>query len=162
MLTQPKIVHLARGDGRSFLVLSDLVTFKLTGHQTAEKFALFELVIPPADGPPVQHKHAWQETFYVLAGTFEFSGQEDDGVSYAVLATPGAMLHVPGGVPHGYQNVGTASGRLLVISSPSGLELFYAELGVPVEDPAQPPTTADLPDMARVMAIGLKYRIEFL
>ncbi|MAT98263.1 MAG: cupin [Anaerolineaceae bacterium] len=160
MLSQPKIVHLAAGDGRSFLALSDLVTFKLTGHQTAEKFALFELIVPPADGPPVRHKHAWQETFYVLEGAFEFSGQGDDGVSYAVQATAGAMLHVPGSVPHGYQNVGAASGRLLVISSPSGLELFYAELGVPVADAVQPATT--LPDMARVMAIGLKYRIEFL
>lgn len=161
MSLEPGIVHLAAGNGRSFFALSDLVTFKLTGHQTEEKYALFELLVPPAGGPPALHRHAAQETYYVLEGAFEFSGQGEAG-SYTVRAATGAVVHVPGGAPHNYHNVGATAGRLLVISSPSGLELFYAELGAPVEESAQLPAGSAVLDMARVMAIGRKYHVEFL
>lgn len=155
MSLQPGVVVVAAGDGRSFWALSDRATFKLTGHQTAESYVLFELVVPPANGAsPVMYRHAAQETFYVLDGAFEFCGQ-GEAQRYTIPAAAGTVLHFPGGAAHGYRNVGLANGRLLVICSPPGLELFYAELD-------RLPEFASAPDMARVMAIGRKYQVEFL
>jgi hypothetical protein len=42
-------------------------------------------------------------------------------------ASTGGMAFGPRGVPHAFQNIGDAVGRLLVITTPSGAERFFEQ-----------------------------------
>jgi hypothetical protein len=47
------------------------------------------------------------------------------------------MAFGPRGVPHAFQNLGEAPGRLLIVTTPSGVERFFeqfADLGTGPED----------------------------
>src|SRR3954465_3841738 len=56
------LVHLA--------VVGDTYTVLLSGEQTAGRFAMLDMVIPPGGGPP-PHRHDFEECFRVLAGSIE-------------------------------------------------------------------------------------------
>jgi quercetin dioxygenase-like cupin family protein len=160
MTTQLNITHLAANEGRSLLVLDQLVTFKVTGQQTGGEYNFFEVTVPPLSGPPALHTHPPQETFYVLEGEFEFTGLGVEG-PYVIKGTAGSVVHVPKGAPHNYKNVGATPGRLLLIYSPTTMEEFFAELGTPVADSANLPVQGP-PDMDWVMAVFKKHQLEFV
>lgn len=44
--------------------------------------------------------------------------------------------------------------------NPAGNEKFFAELGLPVTDKANPPKPSGPPDIERIRAITSKYQIE--
>ncbi|HMA36891.1 MAG TPA: hypothetical protein VKY74_20720 [Chloroflexia bacterium] len=51
-------------------------------------------------------------------------------------------------------------GYTIVVTSPAGLEDFFAEVGIAATDPATPPVVSGLPDMERMAAIARKYELE--
>jgi hypothetical protein len=67
-------------------------------------------------------------------------------------ASTGGMAFGPRGVPHAFQNVGDTPGRLLVITTPSGLERFFEEFAALLPGPAGPEALA---------AVGMANWIEF-
>ena len=93
----------------------------------------------------------------MLEGTFEFmlAGARARG-------GPGAFHYVPGGVAHGFRNVGDTPARMLIINLPGGLhENFFREAGDPVADAtAFPPMSP--PDIPRLLAAAGRYGIEML
>lgn len=161
MTTGKTINLISPGEGPTFAVVTDLVTFKVGGEESEGAFALVEVTVPPGGGPPALHTHPPQETFYILDGEFEIAGLENGQPSFR-RATAGATVHIPGGVPHNYKNAGSTPGRFLALATPAGLEHFFAELGLPVTDKAHPPQPAGPPDIARIMEITRKYQIEFV
>jgi hypothetical protein len=42
-------------------------------------------------------------------------------------ASTGGMAFGPRGTPHAFQNVGDGRGRLLIVTTPSGLDRFFEE-----------------------------------
>jgi hypothetical protein len=61
----------------------------------------------------------------VLEGEFRFLlGDLGDAL---VHQPAGGLAFGPRGTPHTFQNIGSGSGRLLVITGPSGLEEFFLE-----------------------------------
>ena len=153
----------ARGEGRRLRVLSDIVEIKLTGAETNGAYVLIEVQTPPQGGASVLHTHPPQETFMILEGTYEFKGIGPDG-PYAVRAGAGAVVHVPGGVPHSYQNVGEAPARILMLFEPPGRMLdFFEELHAAVTN-AEPLTAPpeDLPSLERTLAIFEQYDVVIL
>ncbi|CAA9529643.1 MAG: hypothetical protein AVDCRST_MAG73-813 [uncultured Thermomicrobiales bacterium] len=52
------------------------------------------------------------------------------------------------------------AGRLLLFATPAGFEQFVVELGEPVADWSSPPSAP--PDMATLMAVAAKYRVDIL
>jgi quercetin dioxygenase-like cupin family protein len=95
---------------------------KLAGDGTPGSLSILEDVSPPHHGPPL-HKHAFDEYFYVLAGRFVF---EVDGVK--VEAGPGDFVFAPADVPHVFQNITDAPGRMLVLARPGGVEHYFSAL----------------------------------
>ena len=64
---------IARSDDEALLhlaVVGDTYTVLLSGEQTAGRFAMLDMLIPPGGGPP-PHRHAFEESFRVLAGSIE-------------------------------------------------------------------------------------------
>jgi mannose-6-phosphate isomerase-like protein (cupin superfamily) len=80
------------------------------------------------------HTHLREdELWYVLEGDFRFKAGD------AIFrASKGGMAFGPRGTPHCFQNVGDAPARLLVITTPSGLERFFEEYAELLPGPVDP------------------------
>ncbi len=144
--------------GKSYRVISDIVTFIATGEDTGGAYAMFEVRTPPGTGVPPHIEHNDDETFYVLEGQYIFKiGNEEHRLG------PGDYARIIRGTPHGFRIIGETAGRTLVMTMPGGVhEHFFAEAGVPVDDPLNPGAPDGPPGFDRVMAACVKYGIEML
>jgi quercetin dioxygenase-like cupin family protein len=118
-------------------LVGDTYTILLAGKDTAGRFCLVDVHIPPGGGPP-PHRHDFEETFILLEGEIEatFRGRKS-------VVTKGDTIHIPANAPHQFQNTSAQSARLLCICSPAGQEEFFAELGVPVATRTTAPPEAE-------------------
>ena len=148
--------HIYIGASETTIVMGEHISVKVPGEATGGAYVVLEEVAPPGGGPSFLHTHPPQETFYVLEGEFEIYGQNQNG-KYATRATPGMAIHVPGGVPHGFKNVGQTPGRLLTIFQPAGvMERFFAEIATAVGESAGPP------DFGKLIQVAQKYGFRLL
>ena len=101
-------------------IAGDTYTILLTGNDTAGRFTLIDMYVPPGGGPP-PHRHDFEETFSVLEGEIEvtFRGQ-------ASRVRAGQTANVPANAPHTFRNATDRTVRLLCTVSPSGLEEYFA------------------------------------
>ena len=141
-------------------LVGDTYTITVTGEETAGRFTVIDMHIPPGGGPP-PHRHNFEETFILLEGEMEatFRGQK-----FTVKA--GETAHIPANAPHQFRNVSSQPVRLICICSPAGQEKFFMEVGVPVESRTTPPPELDEEQQAefrkKVMELAPKYHTELL
>jgi quercetin dioxygenase-like cupin family protein len=141
-------------------LVGDTYTILLSGKDTAGRFCLIDMHIPPAGGPP-PHRHDFEESFIILEGEIEatFRGAKS-------VAKAGETIHIPANAPHQFHNTSNQPARLLCICSPAGQEEFFAQVGVPVATRTTPPPKLD-PEAqaefrAKAEALAPKYRTELL
>jgi len=79
-------------------------------------------LIAPKSGPALHMHPREDELWYVIDGDFRFKAG-----GAMLRASTGGMAFGPRGTPHAFQNIGDTPGRLLVISTPSGLERFFED-----------------------------------
>jgi uncharacterized RmlC-like cupin family protein len=75
------------------------------------------------EGPPEHVHHAHDEAYYVLDGTLAMKAGEQ-----RITATAGTFVFVPRGTPHTFLNLATRRSRMLVLSSPGGIEAYFEAL----------------------------------
>jgi quercetin dioxygenase-like cupin family protein len=136
--------------GQKFWLVGDTYTFRIEGAETDRKYAVLEISSPPGSGPPL-HSHTKEtEGFYVIDGEFLFQHGNDNTV-----AKPGAFLHLKIGIPHTYKNIGSSTGRLLFTMIPAGLENFFAEVGILIENEETfSPPSIDTIDITKIVRIA--------
>jgi quercetin dioxygenase-like cupin family protein len=141
-------------------VVGDTYTILVSGADTAGRYTLVDMHVPPGGGPP-PHRHDFEEMFTVLDGEIELTFR---GVS--VLAAAGETINVPANAPHVFRNVSGRAARLLCLCSPAGQEEFFKEVGVPVAHRTEAPPALDdaATDafIAKAIALAPKYRTELL
>ena len=141
-------------------IVGDTYTILLTGKDTAGRFCLIDMHIPPGGGPP-PHRHDFEETFTLLEGELEFTFR---GVKETVRS--GATIHIPANAPHQFRNASAEAVRLLCICSPAGQEEFFMKVGVPVATRTAPPPKLDEAAQAEFRAkaeeLAPIYRTELL
>jgi quercetin dioxygenase-like cupin family protein len=141
-------------------LVGDTYTILLSGADTAGRFCMIDMHIPPDGGPP-PHRHDFEETFILLEGEIEATFRSEK-----LTARAGDTLHIPANAPHQFRNVSTKPVRLLCICSPSGQEEFFREIGIPVETRTTAPPKLDAAAQAdfraKAEALAPKYRTEFL
>jgi quercetin dioxygenase-like cupin family protein len=141
-------------------LVGDTYTILLSGAETAGRFCLIDMHIPPQSGPP-PHRHDFEETFILLEGEIEATFRSEK-----LIARAGDTLHIPANAPHQFQNVSAEPVRLLCICAPAGQEDFFREIGVPVATRTTPPPKLDAAAQAefrtKAEALAPKYRTEFL
>jgi hypothetical protein len=71
-------------------------------------------------------------------------------------AGPGGYVFGPRKIPHGFKATGTAPARMLLLCAPAGFERFVLELSQDFNSPPAPP------DLAKLMAVAAKYKIDLL
>jgi quercetin dioxygenase-like cupin family protein len=140
--------------------VGDTYTVLLAGKDTAGRYCLIDMHIPPGGGPP-PHRHDFEESFVLLDGEVEATFR---GVKSIVKA--GETIHIPANAPHKFRNVSGQPARLLCICSPAGQEEFFAEVGVSVATrTTQPPQLGpgeQAAFKAKTEALLPKYRTEML
>jgi quercetin dioxygenase-like cupin family protein len=141
-------------------LVGDTYTTLLAEKDTAGRFCLVDMHIPPGGGPP-PHRHDFEESFIVLEGEIEATFR---GVK--TVAGAGQTLHIPANAPHQFQNKGDLPVRLLCICSPAGQEEFFAQVGVPVATRTSAPPKLDEKAQAefraKAEALAPKYKTELL
>jgi len=147
--------NIGKGQGRSYWLLTDLHTFKVTGEDTNGAFVVAELTARPGMGPPPHIHRLADETFYILEGTFDFTL---DGRPFSAGA--GSLVYLPKGVVHTHQAGGGAVARAVVMQAPAGVEHFIAEAGKPAPDTSATPVPPDPSEFERIVAIARKHSID--
>jgi quercetin dioxygenase-like cupin family protein len=141
-------------------LVGDTYTITVPGEQTAGRFCVIDMHIPPGGGPP-PHRHDFEETFILLEGQMEatFRGRKS-------TVRAGETLNLPANAPHQFHNASGQAVRMLCICSPAGQEKFFLEVGVPVATrTTAPPELSEKEQAAfieKVKALAPKYRTELL
>jgi quercetin dioxygenase-like cupin family protein len=118
-------------------IVGDTYTVLLSANDTAGRYCLIDMHIPPGGGPP-PHRHNFEESFLVVDGQIDATFR---GKSMSV--TTGQTIHIPANAPHQFRNNSDKSARLLCICSPGGQEEFFALVGVPVATRTTAPPVLD-------------------
>ena len=158
---EPAIARLADPDLLHLAVVGDTYTVLLSGEQTAGRFAMLDMLIPPGGGPP-PHRHDFEECFRVLEGSLEVRVRDLPPIPLEA----GDTANIPANAPHAFRNPGQVPARLLCTAAPAGLEKFFAEFGDPVPTRTSPPpllSDAERDErLRRAMAAAPKYGMEIL
>ena len=126
------------GEGERLWFLGTLATIKVPGEASGGRFALIEFLFPHGASPPL-HTHPQDESYVVLEGRLTIQA----GDERFVLEAGGAAV-VPMGVAHTFR-VDTDTARVLVLSTPAGLERVIRDGSVPASSPTLPPRDTPRP-----------------
>jgi quercetin dioxygenase-like cupin family protein len=149
-----------RSNVQHLAVVGDTYTILLSGTDTAGRFTLIDMHVPPGGGPP-PHRHDFEETFILLDGELQatFRGEK-------CIVRAGETVHIPANAPHQFHNASSSPVRMLCICAPAGQEEFFKEIGTPVASRTAPAPKADAAQDAafirKVMELAPKYRTELL
>jgi quercetin dioxygenase-like cupin family protein len=141
-------------------LVGDTYTILVTGQDTAGKYTLIDMHVPPGGGPP-PHRHDFEEMFTVLDGEVQVTFRGE-----TLVARAGETINVPANAPHAFTNAGPTPSRLLCLCAPSGQEEFFTLVGQPVatRTEAPPPLDADAQAafIVKSKALAPDYKTELL
>jgi quercetin dioxygenase-like cupin family protein len=150
-------------DSENLWFLGTLARMKLDGRQTGGRFGLWEGVFPHGAAPPL-HSHPQDETFYVIDGEVtvwlvEPELADDQAAPPEWVKTrgrrcgPGAVAFAPAGAAHTFR-VESDTARMLLLSTPSGVEHYVRALAEPARWPwLQPPADGPRLPLERIAAV---------
>ena len=141
-------------------LVGDTYTILLKGEDTAGRYTLIDMHVPPGGGPP-PHRHDFEEMFHVLEGEIEATFRGEKSVVRA-----GETVNIPANAPHSFTNASDRPARLLCTCSPAGQEEFFEAVGVPLDSRTAPPPDLDEAAQAAFVAkaqeLAPQYRSELL
>jgi len=113
------------GEGRRIAVPGNTVRVLYGGERTGDAYALIEFEFAPGFAVPIGHSHEREdELVVVLTGELDVTvGERRERLG------PGDALLKPRGTPHTMANRAAGPTRFLEISSPAGMERYFADLG---------------------------------
>ena len=136
------------GEGERLWFVGTLATIRVPGEASGGRFALIEFLFGQHTSPPL-HTHPQDESYIVLEGTLTIQA----GEQRFELEAGGAAV-VPIGVAHTFR-VDSETARVLVLSTPAGLEGMVRDGAVPASRPTLPPADTPRPtpeELERVFA----------
>ncbi|HEX8465089.1 MAG TPA: cupin domain-containing protein [Abditibacterium sp.] len=116
----PKIV--SAGGGECVEAFGDRIRILVSSAESEGRFCVIEAETPSFMGPPPHLHERDDETFFILAGRYEFTLGDA-----RVQAEAGDVIFAPRGVPHTFRVVSAQAGRLLVFATPGGFDVFFRE-----------------------------------
>jgi quercetin dioxygenase-like cupin family protein len=134
------------GEGERLWFLGTLATIKVPGEASDGRFALIEFLFPHGASPPL-HTHPQDESYVVVDGQLTIQA----GDERFELAAGGAAV-VPMGVAHTFR-VDSETARVLVLSTPAGLERLVRDGSVPATALTLPPAATPRPSPDELEAV---------
>jgi mannose-6-phosphate isomerase-like protein (cupin superfamily) len=109
-------------------------TMKAVGRDTGKACTWVLAENKPREGV-VLHEHLHEdECFYILDGRYEMTIGDR-----TVIGDSGSFFFGPRNMPHRWTNVGSTTGRLFFVYTPSGIEEFFLGVGMPIKSPGERP-----------------------
>jgi quercetin dioxygenase-like cupin family protein len=149
--------HLPAGTGPAYWGPGELMTFLITGEETGGAFFLAEISVAPGGGTPPHIHHREDESFHVLEGALTVQVGND-----TITASAGDFAYLPRGIAHSFKNTGDGIAKALVVTTPAGLEGFFAEVFEPALDRSAIPPSPSRELIARAQAASPRYGLELL
>jgi len=141
-------------------VAGDVYTILVSGEQTAGRYCLIDMIVPPGGGPP-PHRHDFEEMFTLLEGELEFTFR-----GKAMKIGAGSTVNIPANAPHAFRNASAAPAHLLCMGAPAGLEEFFLLVGDRVPNRASPPPNLNQAQreerIKKAKELAPKFRTELL
>ena len=141
-------------------LVGDTYTILVTGKETAGRYCLIDMHVPPCGGPG-PHRHDFEEMFMILEGEIEVTFRDQKSVIRA-----GETVNIPANAPHFFGNTSDRPARMLCMCTPAGQEEFFMRLGVTVANrTAEPPKmdeAARAAFLVKAQALAPQYRTELL
>jgi quercetin dioxygenase-like cupin family protein len=139
-------------------LVGDTYTILIDGEDTAGKYTLIDMHVPPGGGPP-PHRHDFEEMFSVLDGEVEVTFRGE-----SMKLTVGETVNVPANAPHSFRNLADHPSRLLCLCAPAGQDEFFTLVGQAVATRTTPPPPLDAEQQAAFIAkaasLAPQYRSE--
>jgi quercetin dioxygenase-like cupin family protein len=139
-----------QSDARVLHAFGEKITILLDGERTAGKLTMWTEITPPGGGPPPHYHLNEDETFYIIEGRVAFFLNE----AWNEVG-PGGSVFMPRGVVHTFKNIGDKPSRMLIMTTPSGFEVFITRCAAEF-------AKADGPDVSRIIEIGVEHGIHFV
>ena len=153
-----RLVHTIAGDaGRSWWGPGDLYKFLVTGEESGGSMFALSCLVGAGGGPPPHRHLAEDELFTITEGSITFTaGDETRTVS------AGESVFVPRGMRHLYRNDASTAATMIAVYTPAGMEGWFREVCMPVDDPSAtpPPVTEEL--IQRMLEAGPRYNVEWV
>jgi quercetin dioxygenase-like cupin family protein len=149
-MSDKSVAIVRQNDARVLHVFGEEVTIHLDGERTGGTLTMWTGITPPGGGPPPHYHLNEDETFHVIEGRVAFLLNAE----WHELGPRGTAF-MPRGVVHTFKNVGDQPSRMLLVTTPSGFEKFFARCS---EEFAK----TGGPDMSRIIQIGLEHGIHFV
>jgi len=127
-------------------LVGDTYTILVGGQDTAGKYTLIDMYVPPGGGPP-PHRHDFEEMFTVLDGEVRVTFRGE-----TMVARAGQTINVPANAPHAFTNASDKPSRLLCLCAPAGQDEFFALVGQPVDTRTEAPPPLSPDDQAAFIA----------
>jgi quercetin dioxygenase-like cupin family protein len=141
-------------------IASGSYTILITGEQTAGRYTLIDMLVPPGGGPP-PHRHDFEEMFSILEGEIELTFRNQ-----TTTARAGATVNIPANAPHSFRNTSPSPAHLLCLCTPPGQEKFFEQVGDPLPTRNAPPPKLSKEEQdqrkQKAAALAATYRTEFL
>jgi quercetin dioxygenase-like cupin family protein len=154
---QNQVKHVRAGTGAAYWGPGELMTFLATGEETGGAFFMAEISVAPGGGTPPHIHHREDESFQLLEGSLTIQVGGD-----TITASAGDFAFLPRGIAHSFKNTGDGYANALVLTTPAGLEGFFAEVFEPAADRTATPPTGSKELIGRALAAGPRYGLELL
>jgi quercetin dioxygenase-like cupin family protein len=141
-MSQHPILHRPDAYPAPLVVGREKITV-LTG-EAANGYEMFVQIAQAGDGPP-SHRHPWDESLYVVSGSFELTGGEE-----TTIAGPGSFVHIPAGAAHGFRCLQDGS-TVVSVTSGRAASGFFADLDRLAANGA--------PDFADIVAVAARHQV---
>lgn len=141
--------------GEAWWVLTNHQLMKLTAANTGGALSLWFETVPPGGGPPPHVHFGEDEVFIVVEGEITFQSGERRWVAHA-----GTVVFAPRGVPHSFQNTGSAVSRLIAFVTPGGFEGYFRETAFRWDNREMRPPIEQV-EFDRLLRAAPDYDLEF-
>src|SRR5438105_2655433 len=138
-------------EGERLWFLGTLAIVRVPGEAVGDRFALIELLLPRHASPPL-HTHPQDESYVVLDGRLTIQIADD-----LFQLDAGGVTVVPMGVAHTFR-VDSETARIIVLSTPAGLERLVRDSSTPARTPTLPPADAPRPTPEQLERIFRRHR----
>jgi quercetin dioxygenase-like cupin family protein len=136
----------AAGEGEQLWFVGTLAIIRVPGEAVGGRYALIEFLFPRG-ASPARHTHPQDESYVVVDGQLTVEAGER-----RFELGPGGTAAIPMGVAHTFR-VDSETARVLVLSTPAGLERFVRDGSVPAAAATLPPPDTPRPsgeELARI------------
>lgn len=142
-------------DGDGYYWLGTLTLTKVMRDATGGRLDIVDHRVPAGYAPP-KHVHRDQdEVFFLLDGTLQLTCGDDEW-----HVSPGSLVFLPRGVPHGFVASADRPARTLLINAPAGFADVIVELGTPTTALTLPGADVPTPTPDTVATVSARHGIE--